>query len=259
MKFTRLRLAWVPPARADMKVTAPPPIAGEVGGMFGVSIPYSKRLSETPYWRRMAQSSFASRMNESATTYPMSASNPDEYDMRYLPRAYPDPQRNRALLEIGEANTIPQIKVPVILLADTTVAGVFLGRKNETVYVASALMRRKLSPQRAAMYATPENYKLLGLPVVDLKIHQEIPKTLRDYEKLRAKQQWEHERWRFSFPMLYRNYEMGPPELLDDAPLDWDGVEELAPAGGAGAGGAGAAAGRKGPIKMRKARKVKLF
>lgn len=259
-------------------VTVPTPISGEVGGQYGVSIQYSDELSRgSTYEERMARSTYSTRMEENQTLYPMSAFRPGELDPRYLPSPYPDPIKNRPLLEVGEPDEIPrEMKVPVIFLCDVKQEfnsydegakssdtreeeTVLQARQNETHYVNQSFMRRKLQPQRLAVYATPENYKALGLPVRDLKIHAELPRSREQYEKLRSKQLWDNERWRFSFEMLFRKYDQGPPELVDDLADDWDGNEELS-ASVAGAGGKGAAAGGKaGPTIKRKARKVKLF
>lgn len=252
---------WVPPPRHDVKVTMPPPPGGEVGGSFGVSQGYSDRLARTPYWKRMALSNYALRMAENATRYPMSAHRPGEYDIRYLPRPYPCPIRNRSLLEIGEPRQIPSIRIPVIFLVNlfNEKKNCWFGRKYETVYVTRLFMREELMPQRYAIYATPEAYALLGLPVVDHGVHREIPKTPREYEKLLERQKYDEERWKYSIEYLFRKYEEGPPELLDRAEDDWDGAEEVALSSAADATRDGAGARRKGPAKQRKARKIKLF
>lgn len=343
----RTRISPVDGARQH-PVTVPPPPVGEIGGVFGTSTRYSRVLSNESYSRRMARSTYELRMQENRTLYPMSEDRPGELDSRWLPRAFPDPLRNRPLLEVGEPDEIPsEMMVPVIFICnvkqaprDLSVsvlphrprnahvgknaegnnngggaeagdeeeskksaaapaddsesspgmrdskaghiggdaydgpgfrvsaeliaeAGVFQARQFETHYVTQSFMRRRLAPQRLAVYATPENYKLLGLPVRDLQIHAEVPKNQAAYQKLRAKQLWDNERWRFSFEMLFRKYERGPPELLDDGSDEWDGNEEVATSdsaggkGGAAAGGGGAA--RKGPAIVRKAKKIKLF
>ena len=203
-------------------------------------------------------------MKENETTYPFSGVKPEEYDIRYTPRPYPDHLKHRPLLEVGESNTIPALEVPVIFLVDLydTRKNRFFGKKFETVYVARQFARSELLPQRYAIYATPEAYHLLGLPVVDHRIHDEIPKTRHDLKKRMEKLSWEEEPWKYTIEALFKKYEAGPPELLPQA-AQWDGEEEVggsAGAGGAGgAAGAGASAGRTGPIKQRKARKVKLF
>ena len=96
-----------------------------------------------------------------------------------------------------------------------------------------------------------------------IKIHQEIPRSREEYEKLRAKQMWDNERWRFSFEMLFRRYDNGPPELLDIDEDSWDGNEELSSSAGNGGDGkdgkGGKGGARKGPIVNRKAKKIKLF
>ncbi|EKF98557.1 hypothetical protein TCSYLVIO_010544 [Trypanosoma cruzi] len=252
---------WVPPPRHDVKVTMPPPPGGEVGGSFGVSIGYSDRIACTPYWKRMALSNYALRMKENATRYPMSEHRPGEYDIRYLPKPYPCTIRNRPLLEVGEPRQIPSIQIPVIFLVNlyNEEKNSWFGRKYETVYVSRQFMREELMPQRYAIYATPEAYALLGLPVVDHGIHKEIPKTPREYEKLLERQKYDEERWKYSIEYLFRKYEAGPPELLDRAEDTWDGTEVLAVSSTAGAARHGEAVQRKGAIKHRKARKIKLF
>ncbi|ORC86431.1 uncharacterized protein TM35_000281470 [Trypanosoma theileri] len=252
---------WVPPPRHDVKVTVPPPPAGEVGGPFGVSRGYSDRLARTPFWKRMALSTYSMRMQENATRYPMSEHRPGEYDIRYLPRPYPCTVRNKALLEVGEPRLIPSIRIPVIFLVNlfNEKKNCWFGRKFETVYVSRRFMREELMPQRYAIYATPEAYALLGLPVVDHGVHAEIPKTPREYEKLLERQKYDEERWKYSIEYLFRKYEAGPPELMDRAEDTWDGTEELELSSSAAGARDGAATQRKGPIKQRKARKIKLF
>jgi hypothetical protein len=253
----RLAAPWVPPPRCDTRTTMPPPIGAEVGGPGGVSTSYSARLSRTPLWERMANSTYATRMVENRTTYPMSQHNAGEFDTRYLPKPFADPHTKKALLEIGQKMEIPSVKVPVVMLLDLKRDdGSFVGRRHETVFVPTQMMRFELHPQRYAVYATPKNYAALGLPVVDHKIHAEIPKSRKEYEKMRAKQLWDNERWRFSFEFLFRHHEAGPAELLDTEE-DWDGQEEVVEV--AAERGADAGAARKGPVKLRKARKVKLF
>ncbi|KAK7201847.1 hypothetical protein NESM_000251800 [Novymonas esmeraldas] len=251
---------WVPPPRHDIYVTVPPPPGGEVGGSYGVSTGYSDRLAQTPYWKRMACSTYAMRMKENATHYPMSAYREGEYDMRYTVTAYPDSVKHRPLLEVGEAHQIPSMRVPVIFLVNLwdEERRSWFGRQYETVYVSRDMAREELLPQRYAIYATAEAYTLLGLPVVQHSIHEEIPKTQRDYAKIMEKQSYTEERWKYTIEYLFRKYEDGPPELADRAEDDWDGVEELATSSTAGGAGDGSAK-RKGPIKQRKARKIKLF
>ncbi|EPY31706.1 hypothetical protein STCU_03319 [Strigomonas culicis] len=252
---------WVPPPRHDVHVTMPPPPGGEVGGSFGVSQGYSDRLARTPYWKRMALSTYALRMKENETRYPMSAHRPGEYDMRYTVTPYPDHVKHRPLLEVGEARRIPTLRIPVIFLVNLfdEERGVWFGRKYETVYVDRSFAREELLPQRYAIYATHEAYTLLGLPPVNHAIHEEIPKTEEDYKKLLEKQSYDEERWKYSIEYLFRRYEAGPPELLDKSEDEWDGVEELSASSAAGASKGDGAAKRKGPIKQRKARKIKLF
>lgn len=254
---------WVPGPRHDVKITMPPPPGGEVGGTYGVSRGYSDRLARTPYWKRMALTTYPERMKENETTYPFSAVKPDEYDLRYTPRPYPDHHKHRPLLEVGEAHTIPALEVPVIFLVDLydTEAKRYFGRKYETVYVRRSFARGELIPQRYAIYATPEAYELLGLPVTDHRIHDEIPKNRHDLKKRLERIAWEEEPWKYTIESLFKKYEAGPPELLPQA-AQWDGEEEVLASGGAGAtgaAGAGATSTRTGPIKQRKARKVKLF
>lgn len=259
----RLVAPWVPPPRHDVKVTMPPPPGGEVGGSFGVSTGYSDRLARTPYWKRMALSTYALRMKENETRYPMSPWREGDYDIRYTRVPYPDHIKHRGLLEIGEARQIPKIHVPVIFLVNlfNEEKQTWFGRKYETVYVPRSLAREELIPQRFAVYATPEAYELLGRPVVNHSIHEEIPKTLKDYKKLLEKQSYDEERWKYTIEYLFRKYEAGPPELLDKSEEGWDGQEVVSSAVASSAAGAGAegAAKRKGLIKQRKARKVKLF
>ncbi|KAG8344974.1 hypothetical protein TRVL_04197 [Trypanosoma vivax] len=252
---------WVPPPRYDVKVTMPPPPGGEVGGTFGVSRGYSDRLARTPYWKRMALSTYELRMAENATRYPMSEHRAGEYDIRYLPRPYPCTIRNGPLLEIGEPRQIPSIRIPVIFLVNLfdEKKGCWFGRKYETVYVGRRFMREELMPQRYAIYATPEAYELLGLPVVDHHIHEEIPKTPREYEKLLERQKYDEERWKYTIEYLFRKYEHGPPELLDCAEDGWDGTEEVGPSLSVDGTRGGTAAPRGKSVKQRKARKVKLF
>lgn len=251
---------WVPPPRHDIKVTMPPPPGGEVGGLFGVSQGYSDRLATTPYWRRMALSNYTLRMKENETRYPMSHHREGEYDIRYTVVPNMDHHKHRPLLEIGEARRIPSVRIPVIFLVNlfNEAKGVWIGRKNETVYISRNFAREELLPQRYAIYATPEAYELLDLPVVNHGIHTEIPKTPQDYKKLLEKQSYDEERWRYSIEYLFRQYEGGPPELMDRSEEGWDGVEELAPAGTTSGAESGVAK-RAAPIKQRKARKIKLF
>lgn len=260
---TRLAAPWVPPPRRDTKVTMPPPPGGEVGGTYGVSTGYSERLATTPYWKRMALSDYSLRMEENATRYPMSPWRDGEYDMRYTRTPYPDHVKHRGLLEVGEARQIPSVRVPVIFLVNlyNEEKQTWFGQKYETAYVPRAFARDELVPQRYAIYATPEAYELLGLPVVNHSIHEEIPKSPTEYKKLLEKQSYDEERWKYTIEYLFRKYEDGPPELLDRSEEGWDGQEVVAcgaAGGAAGAGGEGAAK-RKGPIKLRKARKIKLF
>lgn len=249
---------WVPPTRHDTKLTVPPPPGGECGGSPGVSTGYSERIATTPHWKRMAVSTYEERMQENETRYPFSSTRPGEYDIRYLPAPYPDHLKARPLLEVGEAHEIPNVRIPVIFLVDLfdTRTNRFFGRKGETVYLDRHFIREELLPQRYAIYATPEAYKLLGMPVVDHRIHQEIPKNAREHKKLLEKQSWEEQQWKSTIEYLFRKYEAGPPELLDVAE-EWNGQEEVAPSGSA-ASAKGDGTARKGPVKQRKARKIKL-
>lgn len=252
---------WVPPPRLDTAVTVPPPPAVEAGGLPGTAVAYSPRVAETPHWKRMAHSTYATRMDEMQSHYPMSKLRPGDYDVRWLPKPWPDftwgPRK--PLHEVGEPNNIPSVEVPVIFLAtvvneaDNTV----IGRLHETRYVNGGFMRQELHPQRLAVYATPDNYRLLGLPERDHRIHASVPKSRKEYEKLRKRWLWDNEPWRFTVDFLFRKYEAGPPELRDDP--TWDGDEGLVQS--EGGAGASTGTGRKGsgPVVNRKAKKVKLF
>lgn len=208
----------------------------------------------------MAHSTYELRMRENATTYPMSAYRPGEYDIRYTLMPYPDSQKHRPLLEIGEPRMIPRIHIPVVFLVNLfdDAAGVWFGKKYETVYVEPHLAREELIPQRYAIYATPEAYELLGLPVIHHSVHEEIPKDTASYQKLMEKQNYVEERWKYTIEYLFRKYEDGPPELLDRSEEDWDGVETIGSSASEGDKAAGGGT-RKGPLKQRKARKIKLF
>lgn len=217
-RVTRLaRVApWVPPPRADHRITMPPPPGGEVGGSFGVSSGYSDRLARTPYWERMAYSADVSfRMKENTTHYPMSVHHPGEYDLRYTAMPYPDAHHpsHRPLLEIGEARKIPYMHIPVICLVNIfdDAAKDWLGKKSETVYVPSALARDTLLPQRWAVYATEEAYRLLGLPVTHhVLFHSPVPKTREEYQKkILSRQHYEEERWQYDVEFLFRDYLSG--------------------------------------------------
>ena len=249
---------WIPPVRADTRSSVPPPIAAEVGGMIGYSQTYSARIAETPHWERMARTPVAQRYKENETSYPMSPVNPKEYDMRYLPvRGEPDPLTHQPLTHVGEDGAIPQIPVPVIFLVDVEdpVAGHMLGRRLETRWVSPTLMREELHPNRFAVYATSENYRRLGLKPVNHRMHDEIPRSRAALEKQLAKRTWVEEPWRHSFEYLFRAHASNvPPELADD-PNEGDADDEVvADVGSSDTGGK-----RKGPIKKRKARKIKLF
>jgi hypothetical protein len=206
----------------------------------------------------MANSTLAERFKENETRYPFSSTRPGEYDIRYLATPYHDRLTRKPLLEIGEAHEIPRLQIPVIFLVDLfdTEEQRMIGRKLETVYVASQFMREELFPQRFAIFATPEAYRLLGLEVVDHRIHAQIPKNQKEYQKLLEKQSWDEEPWKYTIESLFRKYEAGPTELLDVAE-EWTGEEDVATSTTAGADPSKAS--RKGPVKQRKARKVKLF
>jgi len=212
-----------------------------------------------PHWERMARSDYALRMKENETRYPMSHFNPKEYDIRYLPKPYPDHLTRQPLLDIGEPRRIPRVNIPVIFLVDlwdrTTKR--YFGRKYETVYVTQQFMKDELMPQRFAIYATVEAYTLLGLPAVRHHIHDEIPKTAEQHQKLLEKQSWQDEPWRYTIEYLFRKYEKGPQELEDIAE-EWNGQVEVQAASTTGAT-QGTTVLRKGPVKQRKAKKVKLF
>lgn len=250
---------WVPPPRSDTKLTAPPPPGFEVGGLPGVSKGFSERIATTPHWKRMAMTTYEERMVENETRYPFSSTRPGQYDIRYLPTAYPDHLAMKPLLEIGEPREIPALQVPVIFLVDLfdTENDSYFGRKGQTVYVSRNFAKDELLPQRYAIYATPEAYELLGKRPVDHQIHAQIPKTKKELQKLLEKQSWEEEYWKSSIEYLFRKYEAGPPELADVVE-EWNGEEDVATASSGSGKGAESAA-RKGPIKQRKARKVKLF
>ncbi|CCW68522.1 unnamed protein product [Phytomonas sp. Hart1] len=251
---------WVPPPRQDVKITMPPPPGGEVGGSFGVSLGYSDRLARMPYWQRMALSTYELRMRENETRYPMSPYREGEYDLRYTRIPYLDHHKHRPLLEVGEARQIPSLRIPVIFLVHLwdEEKQTWFGRRLETVYVGSTFAREELIPQRYAIYATPEAYQLLGLPVIRHHIHDEIPKTPHEYKKLMEKQSYEEERWKYTIEYLFRRYEDGPPALLDRPEDGSDGVVEgdAESTSGAVKDSEGT---HKGPLKQRKARKIKLF
>lgn len=253
----KIARSFVPPRMGDTKLTVPPPPAGEAGGQHGVSIRYSPRIAHTQHWARMARTTYAERMKENATYYPFVGANSTEYSIQYLPTPYKDPLKDRPFHEVGESAPRLPVRVPVIFLRTVTNAksGHVLGNRFETVYMNSNTVREELLPQRLAVIATTEAYELLGLPVIDHKIHNTIPRNSDDYKKLMERRVWDEERWKFTVDYLFRSYERGPTEFLD-VEEEWDGNEEVA---GAAAGGSAAAAGRSGPIKARKARKIKLF
>ncbi len=255
----RFAAPWELKPRMDTKVTVPPLPAAEVGGLPGCSVQYSERISSTPHWKRMAFSTYRLRMQENETRYPMSSINTGEYDIRYLPTPYRDHVQKRPMLEVGEPHRIPlsRIRVPVIFLVDLwdDANGQYFGRKFETVYVLRDLMREELHPQRFAIYATTEAYELLGLPVVDHQIHQTIPKNDKEREKMLEKQHWDEEPWKYTIEFLFRKYTDVPAELMPVAE-EWDGREELVSSGESSSKTQGVA--KKGPIKQRKARKIKL-
>lgn len=183
----------------------------------------------------------------------------EEYSTQYLPKPYADTIRNRPLFEVGESATLFSVRIPVIFLEDVInpTTNTYHGKRLETVYVTQAQARNELIPERLAVYATPEAYRLLGLPPVDHKMHETVIKTVDDKSKLVQKQQWNEERWKFSVDYLFRKHAAGPPELQDVAE-EWDGEELVVSTGETGAGSSDGAV-RKGPVKQRKARKIKLF
>eukprot|EP00760_Papus_ankaliazontas_P013462 PhM_4_TR15737/c0_g1_i1/m.32236 len=257
---TRLLLfaPWVPPMRKDTKHTMPPPVPGNVGGREGVSIPYSPKLSYTPLWKRYANTTYEERMHEARSYYPYCEYNPTDYDIRLLPRPYKDSLKHRPLLEIGEPNYIPQMRVPVILLGtvkDTETKQV-MGHALETVWVMSNVMREELAPRRLAVYATEENYALLGLDPVDHHLHETIPKTLEEYAALLKKHEWEEEPWKFSFDYLFRQYGESPAEL-GDFDGEFDEGEGTGMQATSSSDGKSTIRGKR--KKDRKAKKVQLF
>eukprot|EP00758_Cryptobia_borreli_P002305 Tbor_TRINITY_DN292_c0_g1::TRINITY_DN292_c0_g1_i1::g.12238::m.12238 len=255
-----LTAPWRPPNMGDIYKTVPPPPSSDVGGSGGVSMGYSDRISRTPYWRRMATTTYQERMTENATYYPFIGKDSTEYSVRYLPKPYKDNIRNRPLFEIGEPHNHYPITIPVIFLVNLyeKKRETYLGKKLETVYVSRKFAKNELIPQRYAVYATTEAYSLLGLPVVDHRTHETLPKTESDFKKHIEKRSWTEERWKFTIDYLFRKYEEGPPELLEGVVEEWDGNEELGISASA-SGSTGASGGRKGPVKQRKARKTKLF
>ena len=201
-------------------------------------------------------------MEENKTTYPMSPVRKGEYDVRYLPVAGKDMVKHRPLHEImaeekrAEFITMSDQEIPVIFLLDVQDAddGTWIGRKHETVYVSQEFMRNELFPQRFALYATPDNYRLLGLPEHDHHIHGEIAHRVSDLERIRSKQMWDEEPWRYSFDFLFRKWANGPPELLgEDEP--WDGEEPSETSSARSDSGD-----KKSTfVQKRKAKKIKLF
>ena len=266
---------WVPPKRGDKYITVPPLPSVEHGGVEGCSVPYSDRISKTPHWIRMANSNYTIRMRENRTTYPLSRVNEGEYDIRYLPYPRRDPWSVKPLLEIGEKDETRDCEIPVIFLQDVIDAdtGSPIGLKDETVYVSREFVREELYPQRFVVYATAENYKLLGLPVREHYIHNEIAVNEEEYEKIRLKKEWDEEPWKFTFDYLYRKYARGPPQLvplLDKNSLfdslltytdmsfeDWDGSVPLPTTSTSSGKSTGSV--ESGFVQWRKAKKVKLF
>jgi len=185
----------------------------------------------------------------------------EEYSTQYLPKPYADTVRNRPLFEIGESGTLHGVRIPVIFLEDVINPNnnTYHGKRLETVYVTQSQARTELIPERLAVYATPEAYRLLGLPEVDHKVHETLVKTVEAKTRHVQKQQWNEERWKFSIDYLFRKHSAGPMELVDVAE-EWDGEEHIVSTGGGGGADSGeGGAVRKGPIKQRKARKIKLF
>jgi hypothetical protein len=207
----------------------------------------------------MAETNHAFRMKDNATRYPFTrvpGAPQGEYDVRVLPVGIKDPEQNRPLVPIGTKDEMYHWDVPVIFLRTTRLDGEVIGRKFETKWVKNHLMRMRLQPGKLAVYATPEWYRRLGLPVRDHRINEQVANGQEEVKKLALKQLWAEEPWRFTTFMRFRKYRDGPPELLDDE-TPWDGTEEMEPRikGAAGKGPA-AAAGRG---TNRKAKKVKLF
>ena len=225
--------------------------------MTGYATRYSPKIAHMEHWERMARTPIAERFRENQTTYPMSPVHPKEFDQRYLPVCDVDPLSHQPLTQVGEPGSIPGLPVPVIFVVDvkSPSGGHWIGRRHQTRYVASTFMREELHPNNFAVYATPENYKLLGLPVVDHQIHSQIPRSIPALQKYLSQKVWQEEPWRFSFEYMFRHYEdVTPTELQDDPEEDLtaddDDMVVSADLGKAS---------KKGPIKNRKAKKVKLF
>jgi hypothetical protein len=51
--------------------------------------------------------------------------------------------------------------------------------------------------------------------VVDHHIHEQIPKSIAEYQKILMKHEWEEEPWKYSFGYMYRNVGETPLELRD--------------------------------------------
>ena len=250
-------LNYIPPVPGDTKITVPPPVPAETGGPGGVSIRYSHRLSSTPLWKRYAMTTYAERMLEARSTYPYSEVTKDDYDARFLPKAFKDPLKYRPLTEIGQAPPKTFMKIPIILLAKikNTENGLELGDKHETVWVDHLLMRAELHPRRLALYATQENYALLGLKPVDHHIHDEIPRDEEEKKKILLKNEWEEEPWKYSFEYMYRNHPDTPEELLP-IPDEFDAVLDMGETISQSGDGNVAVKRR---LKERKAKKINIF
>ncbi|KNH09662.1 hypothetical protein XU18_0347 [Perkinsela sp. CCAP 1560/4] len=220
---------YIPPIPGDTKISVPPPVPSETGGPGGVSIRYSERLCQTPLWKRYAVTTYAERMLEARSTYPYSEVTKGDYDTRFLPKAFKDQLKYRPLSEIGQSPVKVAMKIPVILLAKimNTNNGIPLGEPYETVWVNAIVMRAELVPRRLAVYATAENYELLGLTPIDHHIHEEIPRDIEEKKRLLLKNEWEEEPWKYSFEYMYRNQPDTPEELLP-SPDGWEGLEEAA-------------------------------
>ena len=250
-------LNYIPPIPGDNKITVPPPVPAETGGPGGVSIRYSHRMCSVPLWKRYAVTTYAERMLEARSRYPYSEITPEDYDARFLPKAYKDPLKYRALNEIGQAPPKTQMKIPVILLAKimNTANKLPLGSKHDTVWVDHLVMRTELHPRRLALYATVENYKLLGLQPVNHHIHEEIPRDIEERNKILLKNEWEEEPWKYSFEYMYRNHPETPEELLP-VEDEWEGVQDMGETVTQSADGSVVV---KRQTKIRKAKKINIF
>jgi len=263
-RLTRVTLfaPYIAPMRRDTKHTMPPPVPGDVGGPGGVSIRYSPRISYTPLWERYAKTTFEERLSEAQSHYPYSEHNPADYDVRFLPKPFKDQMKYRPLFEVGERQTdiVAHHRIPVILLTDlknTANPEHYVGRAGETLWVTSNLMRNELHPRRLAIYASPENYVLLGMEPIDHHVGDEVPRNFAEYQRILKKHEWMEEPWKYSFDYLFRNYgEDGPSELRDVAD-PWDGTEDVDVVETVAEDGSKVRV--KARRKERKAKKVKLW